>query len=141
MPPRDPVTSISETALGGNGSHVRLARLAVLADVAQRAMNSREAAEVILSALESIAALAAYDYALLELSPGFGHDGSPTVFRATPQAIEAVAPSSILIDENAALFSLASGGRELGRLRVVASAEGLTAEEMAALRALAGYMS
>jgi len=103
-------------------------------------MQGREAAEVILAALESLNELVAYDYALLELIPGFGQGGAPTVFRATPEAIEAISPPSILVPERAVLFLLAAGGRELGRLRVVSEGEAFVAEETAALQALAGYM-
>jgi diguanylate cyclase (GGDEF)-like protein len=104
-------------------------------------MQGREAAEVILSALEGLASLADYEFALLELIPGFGQSGQPTIFRATPAMIEAVAPSTVLVDDRAPLLPLESGGRELGRLRVTPVAETLTAEEDLALRALAGYMS
>ena len=115
-------------------------RLAALAALAGRLMQGREAAEVILAALESLNELVAYDYALLELIPGFGQGGAPTVFRATPEAIEAISPPSILVPDRAVLFLLAAGGRELGRLRLVPQGEAFGAEETAALQALAGYM-
>lgn len=133
MPPDSPSTA------GADGT-VAPRRLAVLARLAGRLMQGREAAEVILAALESLNELVAYDYALLELIPGFGQGGAPTVFRATPEAIEAISPLSILVPDRAVLFLLAAGGRELGRLRVVPEGEALAAEETAALQALAGYM-
>ena len=115
-------------------------RLAVLSRLAERLMQSTEAAAVVLAALESIGALASYEYALLELIPGFGEGGAPTIFRATPQRIEAVAPAEILIDERSVLLPLSSGTREMGRLRVTPSGEVFEADETAALQALAGYL-
>lgn len=116
-------------------------RLAVLTALARRIMASREAAEVVLAGLESIGSLVAYDYALLELIPGFGNDGSPTVFRATPAAIEAIAPATMLIDDQALLLPLQFGGRELGRLRVIGSGDGLSETDAEMLEILGGYMS
>lgn len=116
------------------------ARLAVLSRLAERLMQSTEAAAVVLAALESIGALATYEYALLELIPGFGEGGAPTIFRATPQRIEAVAPAEILVDERSLLLPLVSGTRELGRLRVTPGGETFNPDEAAALRALAGYL-
>ncbi|HWE62725.1 MAG TPA: sensor domain-containing diguanylate cyclase [Chloroflexota bacterium] len=135
MPPHEP-TTVDQQALSATR-----APLDVLATLARRMMSNKEAAEVVLSGLESIAALVPYDYALLEVIPGFGQSGAPTIFRATPAAVEAISPAGVLVDENAQLFPLTAGGRELGRLRVIARDGTFAPTEMAALHVLAGYMS
>lgn len=116
--------------------------LTSLADLARRVMGGAEAAEMVLSGLESLAGIVAYDHAMLEIIPGFGQAGTPTVFRATPAAIEAVSPSAILADADVRMFPLTAEGRLVGRLRVAARDDGgFTPGELAALHVLAALLS